>query len=229
MCPCVCGALGETNTLNLGAVQTHLLICKESQNLGEQGIERLGNHPTPAEARQTLGQLRCEQPDCTGTAPVCWGAYLGRGNDEEPAGRWRGEACCRRAPRGWGCSGHFHCLQTEEHRQWVEEGEGSKAKHFKLESLFRGSLVSPACGAAQTLCPGEGVWSPQHVHTEPDDLLIQPRFHPFNGPLSKAQWLLRLRVSWFLVHRKAGLAWQSPSLLGAHRGCPGGCSAVAAV
>lgn len=43
-------ALGETNAQNRGDLQTHLLIFKGSQNVG--GVERLGNHPTPAEAKQ---------------------------------------------------------------------------------------------------------------------------------------------------------------------------------
>lgn len=69
------------------------------------------------------------------------GAYLGHGSGAEPAGRWRA-ACCRTAPRGWGCCGRFHCLQAEAQ---TAESRGSRAEHFKRKSLF-GDPVSPACG-----------------------------------------------------------------------------------
>lgn len=63
-----------------------------------------------------------------------------------------GEACCLRARRGCGeCSGHFHCLQTEERRQQTEAG--GKAEE-SISSVRAGEplspcLVGPPCPSAQ--------------------------------------------------------------------------------
>lgn len=61
------------------------------------------------------------------------GAYLGRGNGAEPAGRWRA-ACCRTAPRGWGCCGRFHCLQAEAQ---TAESRGEQSRAFQARKLIR--------------------------------------------------------------------------------------------
>lgn len=132
--PSVCRAFGEKHTHAKWGCATHLQIFKESQNLGVGEMERLGDHATPAEAGQVLPpppttQVRTD--GLPGERPCVPGAYLGRGSGEEPAGRWRGEACCLRARRGWGCSGHLHCLQTEEQGQRTEGGEGKQRKAFQ--------------------------------------------------------------------------------------------------
>lgn len=119
------------------------------------------------------------RPDSSGAAhlpggwPCVLGAYLGRGSGEEPAGRWRGEACCLRARRGWECSGHFHCLQTEERRQQTEAGGESRGEHFKRESL--GSpclpcLVGPPC----PLPRGESVTPPPPTPPDGSPRLVNP-------------------------------------------------------
>lgn len=131
-----------------GDGHTPQLSFKESQNLGWGRGEA---HATPAEA----GRAAPPTASLPGKRP---GAYLGRGSGEEPAGRWRGEACCLGAPRGLGCSGRFHCLQTDEQGQQAEGGEGEAEE--SISSLKACEPPSLAWGAAQTPCPGEGVWAP---------------------------------------------------------------------
>ena len=127
------------------------------------------------------------RPDSSGAAhlpggwPCVLGAYLGRGSGEEPAGRWRGEACCLRARRGWECSGHFHCLQTEERRQQTEAGGESRGEHFKRESF--GSPSPLPGGASLPSAQGRECDPPLHRHLQmgPHDSLIQPRGTAFHG------------------------------------------------
>lgn len=148
-----------SNTCRFGDVHTtHLWIFKASQNWGVGDEEAWGT----CDSQEVTADAH---PDSSGVArlpggwPCVLGAYLGRGSGEEPAGRWRGEACCLRARRGWGCSGHFHCLQTEERRRQTEAGGESRGEHFKRESfrspclpclvwplrpLPRGGSVTPA-------------------------------------------------------------------------------------
>lgn len=138
---CLRGFGGNSNTCLYGDVQTPLIIFKESQGLqGGVAGEWRGSGFMPPPPRQ--GSLSAHS-----------GAYLGHGSGEEPAGRWRGAACCQRARRGWGCSGHFHCLQTEEHRA-ERRGKG-KAEYFKHESYSQGAHL-PAWGSPPAPLPREG-------------------------------------------------------------------------
>lgn len=139
--------------------------------------------------------------------PAAAGAYLGRGSGAEPAGRWRREACCPRAPRGWGCCGHFHCLQTGAQGQPTGTGKQSRVSQARW-------LVQPAPPAGDTPHPPprEGLWRGT-FQTRPRDLVIQPEVNPASGP-----WQSRsvLRAESWLGLRHWACCWHGPRTLG----CP---------
>lgn len=136
---------------------------RETGRLGEHATPERHGSPLPPPAPTAQGRT----DGLPGKRPCVLGAYLGRGSGEEPAGRWRGEACCLRARRGWRCSGHFHCLQTGKQSRQTEGGKG------KAEESISSMKVSPSPlpgGAARTRCPGRGTltdtsrWAPRLVN-----------------------------------------------------------------
>lgn len=120
------------NAQNRGDLQTHLLILQGPQDVGA-AWRGLGT------TRHPLKQGRTRRAH---TEPwACPDAYLGCGNGEGPAGRWRGAACCRTAPRGWACSGRFRCLQAEEQGQ---RAEGGREAEQSISSVEAYSLRAPS-------------------------------------------------------------------------------------
>lgn len=157
------------------------------------------------EARESW-QFRAIRRSAWHAQPRVPGAYLGRGSGEAPAGRCRGEACCLRAPRGWGCSGHFHCLQTEEQRQ--VEGRKGKAKESMSsrnacsQRAHLPCLVEPA----SRLCTEKGGCPPPTFPDGAQGLLIQPQADSFQWPHGKETVEPRTRACRLLVRGEVGLA-----------------------
>lgn len=118
------------------------------------GMERLGNHPAPAEARQdetgphgARGRVRMPTWDVEMARGllVGGGGRLAVGQHREAGRAPAAFAASRRKSKGSGRRAG---------------GKQSRAEHFKRGSVFPASPVAPARGAARALCPGQGVRPP---------------------------------------------------------------------
>ena len=172
--PGVCGALGEAQIrAGLGMCTPPICGFLKHLRIGGGGDEEAWG---TCDSQEVTADAH---PDSSGVArlpggwPCVLGAYLGRGSGEEPAGRWRGEACCLRARRGWGCSGHFHCLQTEERRRQTEAGGESRGEHFKRES-FRSPCLPCLVGPLRPLPRGGSVTPAPPTPLDEAPRLINP-------------------------------------------------------